>query len=207
MRASRIRESGLNVQKEIDIHRGLSHSNIARFLHSFKDCEGNVEYYYIVMELYEGGTLQQFIQKRLNGRQGKENPPTFTSPVISEDQCIKFMKQIISAVKYLHQFNIMHRDLKPKNILLDKAGDLRVADFGLTTRVKHGGKNHTLCGTQGYISPEVLAGKAYGLETDIWTMGAVLYFMVTGVSNGQSEVRKAHYKIRIKIYFRNFLFA
>lgn len=90
-----------------------------------------------------------------------------------------FAAQITLALEYLHQNSIIYRDLKPENMLVDRAGYLKIIDFGLAK--KSYGKTYTICGTPHYIAPEVLQNKGYGQEADWFSFGVVLYEMFIGM--------------------------
>jgi aurora kinase len=82
------------------------------------------------------------------------------------------------ALKYCHQRNVIHRDIKPENLLLDGAGNLKIADFGwscLTTKPRQ-----TFCGTLDYLAPEMVVGTAYDHSVDIWSLGVLLYECLVG---------------------------
>ena len=89
--------------------------------------------------------------------------------------------QIISAVKYLHSHNIIHRDLKLANLLLAADMSIKIGDFGLATKLTfEGERKKTLCGTPNYIAPEILdkeVGHSY--EVDIWAIGVILFTLLT----------------------------
>ncbi|VEN51643.1 unnamed protein product [Callosobruchus maculatus] len=100
---------------------------------------------------------------------------------MTEDQSrIKFW-QILSAVEYCHNRNIVHRDLKAENLLLDSNNSIKIADFGFSNYYTPGGQLSTWCGSPPYAAPEVFEGKKYvGPEIDIWSLGVVLYVLVCG---------------------------
>uniref|UniRef100_A0A674P6U4 Ribosomal protein S6 kinase related b n=1 Tax=Takifugu rubripes TaxID=31033 RepID=A0A674P6U4_TAKRU len=81
---------------------------------------------------------------------------------------------------FLHDFGIIHRDVKMENILLTDNGHLRLADFGLSRRLERGGRAFTICGTIQYMAPEVLSGGPYNHAADWWSLGILLFSLVTG---------------------------
>jgi len=84
---------------------------------------------------------------------------------------------VISAFEYMHSKNIIYRDLKPENLLIDKDGYLKVTDFGFAKDIS-GGRTWTLCGTPDYLAPEIVAGKGHGKGVDWWTVGVFIYEML-----------------------------
>jgi protein kinase X len=90
-----------------------------------------------------------------------------------------YISQIIVTFDYLHKRNIIFRDLKPENILINKDGYLKLTDFGFAKKVE--GKTYTICGTPGYMAPEILLSKGHAKSVDWWTLGVLLYEMVVGI--------------------------
>ncbi|XP_059955692.1 serine/threonine-protein kinase SIK1 isoform X2 [Mesoplodon densirostris] len=100
---------------------------------------------------------------------------------LSESEARKKFWQILSAVEYCHSHNIVHRDLKTENLLLDGNMDIKLADFGFGNFYKPGEPLSTWCGSPPYAAPEVFEGKEYeGPQLDIWSLGVVLYVLVCG---------------------------
>ena len=153
------------VQIEIGILKLCHHPNIVRLLDHLE----NTDYIYIVTEYIEGGTLSKYLKKK------KFN--------FSERQASYIMIQIASAVKYLHQYGIVHRDLKPGNIMITQQNDfgiIKIMDFGLSKIVSPSEKMIEGYGTLSYVAPEVLLRTPYNKEVDIWSMGVILYYMLSG---------------------------
>ncbi|CAL1537158.1 unnamed protein product [Lymnaea stagnalis] len=105
---------------------------------------------------------------------------------LSEKRTRIFMRQLLEAVEFFHRKNIVHRDLKPENILLDDNLNIKVSDFGFATVVEPGEELVELCGTPGYLAPEVLAHSmyenvsGYGKEVDMWACGVIMYTLLCG---------------------------
>lgn len=92
---------------------------------------------------------------------------------LTEEDTRFYTAQILLGLEAMHALNIVYRDLKPDNVLLDADGHLRVSDFGLSVELKekHGFKIRGNAGTSGYLAPEVTTGEPYGLSCDVWTLG------------------------------------
>jgi PAS domain S-box-containing protein len=100
-------------------------------------------------------------------------------PALKEDEARRIFHQLASAVKHCHALNIIHRDIKHKNVLFDSSGNVKLIDFGLSNWSCQGAMS--FCGTPAYAAPEMLLGVQYmGPEVDVWSMGVVLYSLVTG---------------------------
>lgn len=101
-----------------------------------------------------------------------------------------FCSQIVLFLSYMHKENIVYRDLKPENMLVDKDGYLKIIDFGLSKKIYS--KTYTVCGTPHYIAPEILLGQGYDTSADVYSFGVVLYEMIVGttpfVADSQAEL-------------------
>ena len=153
------------VKIEIDILKLCHHQNIVRLLDHLE----NLDYIYIIMEYIEGGTLGQYIKK---------NNFNFT-----EHQAANMLYQIALGVKYLHSYGIVHRDLKPDNIMITHPNDLgilKIMDFGLSKILSSQEKMVDGFGTLSYVAPEVLLRSPYNKEVDIWSLGVILYYILSG---------------------------
>ena len=153
------------VRIEIGILKLCHHPNIVRLLDHLE----NNDYIYIITEYIEGGTLGQYFKKK------KFN--------FSERQATNIMNQIASGIKYLHQYGIVHRDLKPDNIMItqqNEYGVLKIMDFGLSKIVSPNERMVDGYGTLSYVAPEVLLRTPYNKEVDIWSMGVILFYMLSG---------------------------
>ena len=156
----KVRESSLN---EAKILSKLNNHNIVKFIESFIE-KGKL---YIVMEYAEGGDLWRYIQNR-NGRH------------IPESQILIWIQQLCSALSYVHSQNILHRDLKSRNIFLDSENNAKLGDFGIAKVLEHTGDfAKTIVGSPFYLSPEICNGVPYDEKTDIWSLGCIFYEMCT----------------------------
>jgi serine/threonine protein kinase len=122
------------------------------------------KYLYFVLEFVAGGEL--FTVLRTQGN-------------FSEDQTKFYGAHIITIFEYLHSKNIIYRDLKPENVLINTNGYLKLADFGFAKIID--GKTYTLCGTPEYLAPEIILNKGHGKPVDWWTLGILIYEMLVGI--------------------------
>lgn len=105
---------------------------------------------------------------------------------LSEKKTRRIMLEVFEAVKFMHDNGIVHRDLKPENILLDEEYTVKISDFGFAVKLKEEEKLRELCGTPGYLSPEVLQcsmfadAPGYGKEVDMWACGVIMYTLLVG---------------------------
>ena len=141
-------------------------AHIVRYIDMLK----TVNNFYFVYEYCNGGTLEKLMQ------QYRSSP----EKVMPEPKAIYYFKQIVEAFKILTKLNIMHRDLKPDNILLHN-GIIKIADFGFCKSLTSPqGLAETMLGSPLYMAPEVLKGEVYTMKADIWSLGVVLYELLTG---------------------------
>lgn len=105
------------------------------------------------------------------------------------------MQRITYAVLNCHRRGVMHRDLKPENLILvsnETNTDIKLIDFGYVTPCGEGVPKETrMCGTPGYIAPEMLAGRPYGSEVDIWSLGVLMYVLLAGMSPFPADDKEA----------------
>ena len=148
----------------------LKHARVVTYSEVFlgKDVvKGN--YVGIVMEYCSGGDLYQMLCRQ----RAKRKP-------ISVRRVKMWIVQLCEALAYLHMMKVIHRDVKPMNVLLDAEGNLKMADFGLARQNVSSSKlAMTQCGTPGYESPEVQMGQGYDFKTDMWGLGCVVCDMTT----------------------------
>ncbi|KAL3869232.1 hypothetical protein ACJMK2_041940 [Sinanodonta woodiana] len=150
------------ILREVELQKDLKHKHVVEF-HSYFEDEENV---YIVLENCNRKSLVHMLKHR----------KTLTEPEVRY-----FMTQLVEGIKYIHRSNIIHRDLKLGNMLLNDDMQLKIADFGLATRVEYKGeKKMTVCGTPNYIAPEVLQKRGHSYEADVWAMGCVMYALLVG---------------------------
>ncbi|KAM3923471.1 serine/threonine-protein kinase SIK3 [Leptodactylus fuscus] len=148
--------------REVQIMKMLCHPHIIR-LYQVMETERMI---YLVTEYASGGEI--FDHLVAHGR-------------MAEKEARKKFKQIVTAVHFCHCRNIVHRDLKAENLLLDANLNIKIADFGFSNRFTPGQLLKTWCGSPPYAAPELFEGKEYeGPKVDIWSLGVVLYVLVCG---------------------------
>ncbi|XP_077579348.1 MAP/microtubule affinity-regulating kinase 4 isoform X5 [Stigmatopora nigra] len=148
--------------REVRIMKTLNHPNIVQ-LFEVIETEKTL---YLIMEYASGGEVFDYLVA--HGR-------------MKEKEARGKFRQIVSAVHYCHQKNIVHRDLKAENLLLDANSNIKIADFGFSNEFMAGNKLDTFCGSPPYAAPELFQGKKYdGPEVDIWSLGVILYTLVSG---------------------------
>ncbi|KAK4419022.1 Serine/threonine-protein kinase ATG1c [Sesamum alatum] len=154
-----------SLKSEIFILKRINHPNIIR-LHDMIEEPGKM---YIILEYCKGGDLSIYIQQS----QGR----------VPEATAKHFMQQLAEGLKVLRENNLIHRDLKPQNLLLSADGDnsiLKIADFGFARSLQPRGLAETLCGSPLYMAPEIMQLQKYDAKADLWSVGAILYQLVTG---------------------------
>lgn len=149
--------------REAQSATSLAHPNIV----SIYDVGEDGDIYYIVMEYVEGMTLKQYIQK---------NDP------IPIGTALDIMKQITAAISHAHQNGIIHRDIKPQNILIDHEGNIKITDFGIAIALSSTNITQTnaVLGSVHYLSPEQARGGMANKKSDIYSLGIVMFELFTG---------------------------
>lgn len=153
-----------HVKREIELHKKLKHSNIVSLYDIVFD--NNNHTIYLIMEFCAGGDFNKFQKKR----------------AIKEIHVQNYMIQLANGLRYLMENKIIHRDLKPQNILLTKDGILKISDFGLAKEYSNMNNKmkQTYCGSPMYMAPEILHYQKYDNKSDLWSVGIILYEMITG---------------------------
>nr|XP_055052109.1 ribosomal protein S6 kinase-related protein isoform X1 [Misgurnus anguillicaudatus] len=148
-------------KEEVIIQRQVRHP----FLLSLQDCWQSPNNLFIMCDYCSTGDLYTYWT--LKG-------------CFDENEIRVFAAELGSALGFLHDFGIIHRDVKMENILLTDEGHLRLTDFGLSRRLERGDRAFTICGTIQYMAPEVLCGGPYGHAADWWSLGILIYALATG---------------------------
>lgn len=153
-----------SAEQEAKLLQKLKHPNIVSYKESFETPDGML---YIAMQYCEGGDLYTKL------KQQKSN-------LLDERQVVEWFVQIAMALQYMHERNILHRDLKTQNIFLTKSKIIKVGDLGIA-RVLEGATDMatTLIGTPYYMSPELFSNKPYNHKSDVWALGCCVYEMTT----------------------------
>lgn len=156
-------KSKARFQREVESTIQLSHPNIVNVL----DVDESEEYHLLVTEVVHGPTLKEYIQ---------ENHPV---PI---DEAVRLAEMILRGINHAHRAGIIHRDIKPQNILLDSAGNLKITDFGIAKALSETRMTETnqVMGSVQYISPEQGKGQKTDERTDIYSFGIVLFELLTG---------------------------
>lgn len=191
-----------NLEGEISILKSMRHTNIV----DLRDCLYTDEHIHLIMEFCPGGDLSMYIRQHGDVAPWNGDPATnplaaaqrakFPHPAyggLNEHMVRSFLAQLVSAVRFLRSKDIVHRDIKPQNLLLQIPDDeslsyghpaeiplIKVADFGFARSLPAASLAKTLCGSPLYMAPEILRYEKYDAKADLWSVGAVLYEMCVG---------------------------
>lgn len=150
--------------REVSVLSRLDHANVVRFTSAFEDSD----HVYIATELCPHGDLHEYLRARRSG--------------LDERVALKYLRQLLQALEYLHAHGIAHRDVKLENVMFSDSGKLKLIDFGLCFWRRPGGDLYSRqhCGTPQYAAPEIMGKSPYIPESgDMWSCGVVLYAMLT----------------------------
>ncbi|XP_076413756.1 putative sperm motility kinase W [Peromyscus maniculatus bairdii] len=168
-----------DISTEVNILQSLEHRNIVRFFHMIDTLSTT----YVIMEYVAGEDLECCLR---------------ALGCLQEEEARGIFRQVVSAVHFLHQRHIAHRDIKLENILVDAAGNAKLCDFGLAIEITEGQKLEEPCGSLLYWAPEILARKPYdGLAGDMWSLGILLYVLVTGHFPYMEETLESMHRVII----------
>ena len=146
---------------EYKIHKDLDHKNIVKLIEYYD----NKKILYLLLEYCENKGLSSILKKRKK---------------LKEIEVQYYITNLIKAIKYLHEQRVVHRDIKPSNIFLTDILKVKLGDFGISTNISPGGYIYGKVGTPDYMAPEIIAGKGYSFEVDIWAIGIIIYQLILG---------------------------
>ena len=135
---------------------------------------------FLVLEYVDGGPSQRIVD-------GKAVP-------LDEQTIWSHTRHLVLGLEYLHMNGIVHRDVKPENLLLDERGHTKLADFGFAKAVRF--RTFTLCGTPAYMAPEVIMQRGHGRAVDFWALGAVLLELLCGIEAADSTFGELFERIK-----------
>ncbi|HVF43370.1 MAG TPA: serine/threonine-protein kinase [Pyrinomonadaceae bacterium] len=147
--------------QEVSVARQVSHRHVCR-VYDVAEAEG---FHFISMEYVRGEALSSLL-KRI-GR-------------LPEDKAVETARQLCAGLAAVHDAGVLHKDLKPANVMIDERGDVRITDFGIAALASDAGARDSLAGTPAYMSPEHLAGRELTTRSDVYSLGLVLYELFTG---------------------------
>ncbi len=150
---------------EVDVLSRLAHPNITQMYGAWR----NGRAINILMEYADGGTLADVLKAREH-----------KGALLDEEVVLEWFVQIVGALRSMHASSILHRDLKAANVFLTSRNLIKVGDFGIAKMLeKSGDLARTAIGTPYYLAPEVINGEPYGLKADVWSLGVLLYELLT----------------------------
>lgn len=158
-----------NQVQRVLTERDILHDCISPYVVSFYYSITGQNNLYLFMEYIPGGDLYSLLDQ---------------VGALDEDSAKFYIKQIIGALRFLHEHGIIHRDLKPDNILITAEGNLKLTDFGLSYAGAVGrqiSSDERIIGTPDYVSPEVILCQSHGPTTDYWSLGCIAYELITGI--------------------------
>lgn len=151
-----------NVKRELNVLKTLDNPYIIKLYDVIIDT--NYNNIYFIIDYYPKGDLSQFLNHK----------------PLKEKFCRKYMKQLAQGLEYLLNKDILHRDLKPQNILLTNEYNIKITDFGFAKQIEKNSLITTLCGSPMYMAPEIINKQDYDIKSDLWSVGIILYEMVYG---------------------------
>ena len=165
------------VKTEVSIHSKLKHSSVVELLTYFE----SDKHVYLVLELCKNGEVFSYLKRN--------------KVVLNERETACVLYQICTGLVYLHSHSILHRDLSLSNILLTRSFQIKIGDFGLATHLSDQLQRHTtICGTLDFMAPEVFSSDSQGFYSDIWSLGCIMYILLTGNSPLENSGLKSAFR-------------
>ena len=150
-----------HTQNELRILKKINHPFCTKFYSAYQD----LRHLYVLQEFIAGGEFFGYMQ---SGKGFREDVSKF------------YAANVLLALQHLHDRSVIYRDLKPENLLLDRDGYIKIADFGFAKDLKTKQRTYTICGTPAYQAPEIIAKSGTGFQADIWSFGILVYEMSFG---------------------------
>ncbi|XP_036782315.1 aurora kinase C isoform X1 [Manis pentadactyla] len=181
---SQIGKEGLEHQlrREIEIQSHLQHPNILCLYNYFHDARR----VYLILEYAPRGELYKELQK---------------SHTLDEQRAATIMEELADALTYCHKKRVIHRDIKPENLLLGFRGEVKIADFGWSVHTPSL-RRKTMCGTLDYLPPEMIEGRTYNENVDLWCIGVLCYELLVGNPPFESSSHSETYRRILKVDVR-----
>jgi len=167
--------------REKTVMQRMHHTSLVNLHRTYKDKRR----LYLLLDACLGGEIFTLLRKQR---------------YFSEDTSRFFSASVVEAFDYMHSQSIVYRDLKPENLVLNRNGYVKVADFGFAKFVMD--KTYTLCGTPDYLAPEIVTGQGHGKGVDWWTVGVLIYELCSGVSPFYSSDQTEMYRKIVRGRFR-----
>lgn len=168
------------------VTRNLAHPFCVRQYASSQDNEN----LYFLFDLMTGGDLMDVLVAEAKVISRRMAQGTFRRACLApkkkmlqgmNESLAKFyIASLVLALEYLHDNNIVYRDLKPENVFVDETGFIKLGDFGFAKMLEDTGRTYTFCGTPGYVAPENILAQGYNYSVDWWGLGVLTYVLLTG---------------------------
>lgn len=174
------------IVREIDYHSRFIHPNIVKLLGAAEETDS----FFLVLEIVSNTTLFNIIQ---------------TEGHLSEETCYIYFMQILAAISFLHQNELVYRDVKPENFLITDKDEVKICDFGNVAPVSE--NRHSFCGAIEYCAPEMIDDVPYDTRIDVWSLGVLLFEMSQGVSPFAADdykeicgkIKSLDYELKIEV--------
>lgn len=168
-----------HVKAEREILLNIDSSFILKLHKTFRD----KKYVYLLTEALLGGELFTMMKR---------------AGPLNEEKAKFALACVLEAIEYLHNINIVHRDVKPENMLLNETGYVKLADFGFAKKLGRDSRTRTFCGTPGYLAPELLVKRPHGYPADFWSIGVFLFELLSCKSPFRRHTDSATYKMTMR---------